>query len=262
MHLFSVPVTIRASITVAAHDINEAMSEARRFAEGAGEGAGDAFRDGWNDEQAKSGGAIIKAASSFDTEAVEAAEVDYCGTRWAVQPQRDWHADMPDADGTRIEPCDEAAATSWGLFERQDADTSELVEDYPTREQAEAARAALEAGQPLPDPIWPEPIGVDITAERLTLAGFTVEGGGAGASFMVRTINHPSTLHRSAVIIATDREGGDLPRADSWRLGIYRAADWGEGQPLATLESIPGAVIEASANAAAVMARALVFGAR
>ena len=104
---------------------------------------------------------------------------------------------------------------------------------------------------------------VDITAERLSLAGFAVEGGGAGAAFMSRTVQHPGSDSRAAIIIATDREGADLPRADSWRLGVYPADAWEMGaEPLATLESVPGAVIEASANAAAVMARGLVFGGR
>jgi len=164
MPRFTVPTTILASIEVHAPDAVAAMFEARRFAESLGDDTG-GFRDGWNDVQRRNSAPIITDISGFDVEGIDADAVEQMPARWVVQPQRDWHADDADAIGTRIEPCGEDEATSWGVFEVFydemhplvfERTESDLVEDYPTRDAAEAAVTALEAGNPLPTPEWPE----------------------------------------------------------------------------------------------------------
>lgn len=154
MRVFTVSLTVLSSVTVAAPDTETAITEARRFAE-ASQPEGH-FVDGWNDIQRENGAPLILDASSVDIEGVEPEDVADMGARWEIAPQFDLHAGTElQSEGTRFEDCPEEIATQWTLFQREaDGDTA-LVEDYPTRQQAEAARDALASGGELPAPVWP-----------------------------------------------------------------------------------------------------------
>lgn len=170
MPFYSVPMTVLATVNVFAESPVLARMEARRYVEGLK--TGDFYKDGWNDIQRQNGAAIIDQVDGWAVENIELAEIEELPARWTVVPQRDWHADATTATGeplgTRFEACEDASATAWAVFETRD-DASELVEDYPTREQAEAAVKALEGNHPLPDPIWPEDALPEVPAEPCAL---------------------------------------------------------------------------------------------
>lgn len=84
--------------------------------------------------------------------------------RYAIEPQRDMMLDgapwlqpgcIPD---TQFEACEEERATQWAVFDiTPGLPGLALVEDYPSRIQAENAVAALMAGNGIAEPVWPEP---------------------------------------------------------------------------------------------------------
>ena len=69
----------------------------------------------------------------------------------------------------------------------------------------------------------------DDTRETLERLGYGVDGGGAGVPYMARCFYRPGG-DIGAHVIVTDREGGDMPRADDWLVGVYAGApDEGRG---------------------------------
>jgi hypothetical protein len=153
MPFYSVPMTILSTVNIFAATPALARSEARRYVEGLE--TGEHFKDGWNSIQAANNLPIIDAVDGWAVENIELDEVEALEARWVVVPQCDLNADLaPESEGTRFEACEEASATAWAVFETRDGE-SDLVEDYPSREQADAAVSALEGGHSLPDPVWP-----------------------------------------------------------------------------------------------------------
>lgn len=157
MAFYEIPLTILATIKVRARDRFTAAGLAVRYVDGALESLPGGFLDGWNDAR-QPGDGYVDDFTGGDIEGMhrladEAIEIE--GPTWAVEPQRDLNAGVAGADGTRFEACEESEATQFALFETNDGEST-LVEDYPTREAAEAAAEALRNGDPLPTPIWPE----------------------------------------------------------------------------------------------------------
>lgn len=62
--------------------------------------------------------------------------------RYTIEPQRDWfklHPDeKPDDDSTWFVPCEDADADHFAVFRVEGEQEPELLDDFPTRAEAEA----------------------------------------------------------------------------------------------------------------------------
>ncbi len=164
---------------------------------------------------------------------------------YAIEPQRDEFAgrsNAPDAE-TCFECCEEHEATQWAVFDTShDLPGPDLVEDYPSREQAESAVAALRAGMEAPKPHWArlmpasahrEMVASDIMPaapplKRDPLAdlhpyiqetlvdglGFKPEHQGGGTHYLVL---EPAPGYR--VVVSHD-DGADLPDPSYWMVTV------------------------------------------
>ncbi len=167
MQRYTVPMTILSTVILIACDKPTAIREARRFADGTHPQGG--FIDGWNDTQRLNDDQTrIIDMCGFDIEDIQLDELE--GTpAHAIEPQCDLNAGEMNGSGTHFAKCTEGNATQWAVFGYLPfgGDDMELLEDYPSRAAAEAAVAALEAGQPLPDPVWPATAPADDLAALL-----------------------------------------------------------------------------------------------
>lgn len=151
----------------------------------------DGFRTLREARHAASRFALILATHIGGTVSEFAPAADAWPSCYVVQPVRDWNRDddLADDAGTDFRPCEEDRAEQWALM-RLDVDgegvpvtgTADLVDDYPTREAAEAAAAALDHGEARPLPAWSTPAAAAPIASSVEPARVTITRGDGWSS--------------------------------------------------------------------------------
>ena len=155
MKRYTVPMTILSTVTVNAPHRHAAIVAAKGFIENAL--PEQHYIAGYNESAQLSGdNCLIMDISGYDVETINGDEVE-TNPAFIVVAQRDLH-DGTDFPGTNFSQVPEHEATQWAVYQYTPGSgdgADDLVEDYPTREAAEACVRALEYGEPIPTPDWP-----------------------------------------------------------------------------------------------------------